>query len=162
MGNQVHHNGILLPITGTPWYSSSPTSWTGWDRGGTRIAGCFILWEILLKWMMTGGTPISGTSIYVYLSWFQGTSTETASILKQNPSFPLFFLWSYCRCCLYRSRRIFVSWNSSNPRCVCESTHQAKFCMWIHNNPPFFMVTFPPFPPKKGCCPAMFPRLNRP
>ena len=29
-------------------------------NGGTPIAGWFISWKIPLKWMMTGGTPISG------------------------------------------------------------------------------------------------------
>jgi hypothetical protein len=29
-------------------------------NGGTRIAGCFLMENPKIKWMMTGGFPISG------------------------------------------------------------------------------------------------------
>jgi hypothetical protein len=35
----------------------------GFPSMGVSKNGWFISWKILLKWMMTGGTPISGTSI---------------------------------------------------------------------------------------------------
>ena len=45
---------------------------SSWN-GGTPIAGCFISWKILLKWMTTGGTSISGNlHVWINKPWLLG------------------------------------------------------------------------------------------